>query len=73
MDRQRLRQTDYQRGYRAGVVAAAQFVAIAFDEPGLADEIRQYVAPSRNWRKRWTAEMVAWTAEVVALRRDRDG
>jgi len=50
--------TDYQRGYKAGVAASAQFLRDAADQPTYADELVKYVLPSRNWRKRFQAAVI---------------
>lgn len=46
-------ETDFQRAYQAGVTASMQFLIQIHDQPVLAEDLRKYVLPGRNWKSRF--------------------
>ena len=44
---------DYKQGYHDGVAACSNFLIDATDMPSVAEDMRQYILPNRNWRKRF--------------------
>lgn len=44
---------DYRRGYRDGIAACSQFLIDGHDLPSIVEDMKQYVLPDRNWRRRF--------------------
>ena len=44
---------DYKRGYQDGISACCRFLIEAQDLPTIVEDMKQYVLPNRNWRKRF--------------------
>ena len=45
--------SDYKQGYSDGIAACSSFLVIAHDLPSIAEDMKQYVLPNRNWKKRF--------------------
>lgn len=43
----------YRRGYQDGVGACSAFLTDGHDLPSIVEDMKQYVLPDRNWRKRF--------------------
>jgi hypothetical protein len=48
-----MKNKDYKRGYQDGVSACSQFLIDGNDLPSVVEDMKQYVLPDRNWRKRF--------------------
>ena len=59
---------DYKQGYQDGVKASCSFLIDGHDLPTIAEEIKKWVMPNRNWRKRFLDE-----TGIKLRRRQREG
>lgn len=60
-----MKKEDYRRGYQDAVRACCSFLIDGHDIPTIAEEMKHWVLPNRNWRMRFLRET------EIKLRRKR--